>query len=130
MFFISAFYVFFYLTLIFLSIPLSRIRDFHTRCSFAERNAASIFVCIVYAVFRCIYYIVYIPYNGTKIFFSVLCTIPAFLHLFSCMTYILQHSLALPAAWIEGKIHGKTGRRCVCRRSNGKRGSRSRGQGT
>lgn len=66
--FILVFYIFFYSTLIFLYIPLSRIRDFHIRSSFAERTAVSTYIR-VYIVFA-VYIMLFIYHTMVRKYFS------------------------------------------------------------
>jgi len=62
------FIFFFYSTLIFLYIPLSRICDFHIRGSFAERTAVSTYIR-VYIVFV-VYIILFIYHTMVRKYFS------------------------------------------------------------
>lgn len=125
MLFISSLYVFFfiYLTLIFLYIPLFRVRDFHIRGSFAERNAST-FACIVFTV----YIILFIFHTIVRKYFSSFMHYPSvFTFFFSNTAYILHRRAGI--VWLYRR-HRNSGKRKGDVVEMGKRGSRSRGQGT
>lgn len=96
----------FFSTLIFLYIPVSRIRGFHIRGSFAKRNLANTFVCTIFTV----YIILFTYHNSTKIFFQFYALFRGFYIFFLIRWYILQQFDF--TGGIEGKIRGKTKRRC------------------
>lgn len=96
----------FFSTLIFLYIPVSRIRGFHIHGSFAKRNPANTFVCTIFTV----YIILFTYHNSTKIFFQFYALFRGFYIFFLIRWYILQQFDF--TGGIEGKIRGKTKRRC------------------